>query len=243
MVLPHCRLLRPVPGMTASTPTPVPPNRREFLSSSSRVFGGGWLALQLPALGSLAACAREAAERGEPLTTLSPREGAGVSALAEAILPSDDLPGAREAGVVHFVDGALGKLFPGMLEVIRPGLEDLEERARAASSEAGDIRTATGPDDSSFAALTRARQEDLIREVEDTPFFFLARMLVVMGMFSDPKHGGNRGRLGWELLDMAHAPAYEPPFGHYDAEYARQSEGGETPHGRGPSGPGTGEAS
>jgi gluconate 2-dehydrogenase gamma chain len=187
---------------------PPRPSRRRFLQSSSRMAAGSWLALHLPTLAGLSACGREAAERGDPLVTLTAREAEAFGALAETILPSDDLPGAREAGVVHFVDLALDRYFPDMLDLIRPGLEDLDRRA-----------TAREPGTAGFAELPPTQRSALLREVEDTPFFFVARLLTVAGMFSDPARGGNRGRVGWEVLGMEHAPAFEPPFGYYDSGY------------------------
>jgi len=187
---------------------PHPPSRREFLGTSSRIAGGGWLALHLPTLAGLAACGREAAERGDPLVVLTPAEAESLAALADTILPPDDLPGAREAGVIHFMDRALSTHFPGMLEVIRPGLQDLDEDAASRVSGA-----------SNFAALAPEERIAVVQAVEETPFFFLARMLTVMGMFADPVHGGNRDRVGWSILGMEHAPSFDPPFGHYDAGY------------------------
>jgi gluconate 2-dehydrogenase gamma chain len=203
--------------LDASRPVAGSTSRREFLSSSGRFLGAGWLAAHLPALAALSACSREAAERGDPFTVLTPGEGETMAAFAELILPSDDLPGAREAGVTHFVDGALGQLFPDMLGAIRPGLADLDERAAGAG---GNGSAPAG----AFATIPAESRAAIVREIEDTPFFFLSRMLVVMGMFSDPVHGGNRGEVGWDLLRMAHAPMFEPPFGHYDAGYPGEED-------------------
>ena len=41
------------------------------------------------------------------LSFLSPAEAADVEAVASQIIPTDDSPGAREAGVVFFIDRAL----------------------------------------------------------------------------------------------------------------------------------------
>jgi hypothetical protein len=62
-----------------------------------------------------------------------------------------------------------------------------------------------------------------MRSVENTQFFFLARLLTVAGTFSDPSHGGNRDHVGFALLQMEHAPAFHPPFGWYDEQYVRES--------------------
>ena len=130
-----------------------------------------------------------------------------MAAFASRILPSDDgLPGADEAGVVHFVDQAFGMpFFADAVPVIRRGLADLDERARTAGSRHG------------FAALTDARQDAVMRDVEHTAFFDAARTLVVIGMFSDPGYGGNRDRAGWKMLGMEHASVWTAPFGWYDA--------------------------
>lgn len=199
----------PLPG------GPEHPSRREFLSSSGRIAGVGWLAMNLPLLSGLAGCARDAAERGEPLRVLTPEEGRTLAALADTILPPDDLPGAAEAGAVHFVDGALDTLFPDFLPLVRPGLEELDRRAAGANGGEG-----------SFADLPDEDRAAVVREVEPTPFFQVTRMLVVMGMFSDPAHGGNRDGVGWEVLGMVHSPVYEPPFGHYDRGHHGDEEAG-----------------
>lgn len=72
-----------------------------------------------------------------------------------------------------------------------------------------------------FADLDAAQQDVLIGDVVHTPFFVLARMLVVMGVFSDPSWGGGRGDVGHTLLQIEHAAAYQAPFGWYDAEHTR----------------------
>ncbi|MGH7477244.1 MAG: gluconate 2-dehydrogenase subunit 3 family protein [Longimicrobiales bacterium] len=189
------------------------PTRREFLASSGSLVGSGWLLLNLPLLSSLAACARDAAERGDPLATLTAAEALAFSAFAARIIPSGDgTPGATEAGAVYFADAALAGPFAGMLEPVRKGLADLDRRAEAAHGGA-------------FGELEPAQQDAIIREVEQapSPFFGMARVLTVAGVFSEPLHGGNRDGVGWALLDMERAPVFAPPFGHYDA---REASGG-----------------
>ncbi|CAN5879934.1 hypothetical protein BH23GEM9_BH23GEM9_08900 [soil metagenome] len=189
------------------------PTRREFVSTSAGAFGGSWLWLNLPVIVSLSSCARDAAERGEPFVTFTAAEGRAMRAFAARVLPSsDNSPGAEEAGAVWFADRALGELFPDMLAPVREGLASLDERARATGGTA-------------FAELGAEQQDTLISDVVDTEFFFLGRMLVVMGVFSDPSWGGNRGHVGEALLGIEHAAGYQPPFGWYDAEHA-QANGG-----------------
>jgi gluconate 2-dehydrogenase gamma chain len=199
----------PVPAMSE-------PTRREFVTSTAAMFGGGWLWLQLPALASLSACARDAAVRNEPFTTFTEDEGRAMRAFAARIIPSGDgLPGAEEAGAAWFADGALAGPMAPLRELITGGLADLDQRARAAHGVA-------------FADAEPDAQDALLREVEDTQFFFLARLLAVAGTFSDPSLGGNRDHAGFTLLQMEHAPAYQPPFGWYDAQHVAQNGGGQS---------------
>jgi hypothetical protein len=195
-----------------------PQTRREFVSSTAALFGGGWLWLQLPALATLSACARDAARRGDSFTTLSPEQGRAMRAFAARIIPSEDgIPGADEAGAAWFVDAALGDSpFAPMRGLFEAGLADLDERSGAAH---GTV----------FADATPEQQDALMRDIEETEFFFLARMLTLAGTFADPSHGGNRDHSGFALLQMEHRSAYQPPFGWYDREHVESSgavEGG-----------------
>jgi hypothetical protein len=184
------------------------PTRREFVSSTAALFGGGWLWLQLPALASLSACARDAARRNDPFTNLSQSEGRTMRAFAARIIPSDDgIPGAEEAGAAWFADGAIAGPFEGVRGLLIEGLADLNTRSQDTH----------GAD---FADATPEQQDAVMRDVEDSQFFFIARMLTLAGTFCDPALGGNRDHAGFTLLQMEHAAAYQPPFGWYDRDYA-----------------------
>lgn len=182
--------------------------RRAFLAESTRVATAGWLALQLPWVAALASCARDDARTGAAFTHLTTAEGRAMRAFAAQVLPSDDkMPGADEAGAVHFVDRAVGTpFFANLVPVVRGGLATLDEHARAAGGRDG------------FASLSSAQQVALMRQIEATPFFAAARTLVVIGTFADPSYGGNRGGAGWAIVGMEHRPSFAAPFGWYDAQ-------------------------
>lgn len=186
----------------------APPSlsRRSFMRASGGIVGGGWLALQLPGLVAIAEAATIARDSGAAFLHLSPLEGAGLEAIAARIIPTDETPGAREAGVIHFIDQALGEQMADAAGELREGLEDLD--ARAARSLEG----------ARFADLEPAAQDALLREIEDTPFFGLMQYLTVAGMFALPSYGGNKDHIGWKLLGFDHRHGWAPPFGFYDAE-------------------------
>jgi gluconate 2-dehydrogenase gamma chain len=191
-------------------------SRREFLADSGRTVASGWLALQLPWLARLTACAREDERSGVPLAHLTAAEGRAMRAFAARILPSDDgTPGAEEAAAVRFVDRALGTpFFAASIPVIRDGLADLDARARRFGMGDG------------FAALDAAGQVAIMKRLEHGEFFETARTLVLTGTFADPSYGGNAGGVGWGLVRMEHRASFRAPFGWYDAEVARTPLGG-----------------
>ncbi|MDH4256161.1 MAG: gluconate 2-dehydrogenase subunit 3 family protein, partial [Gammaproteobacteria bacterium] len=59
-----------------------------------------------------------------------------------------------------------------------------------------------------------------LKHIEHTPFFGGMRFLTVLGLLALPSYGGNAGKLGWKLVGFVDQHAWQPPFGHYDAEYA-----------------------
>ncbi|MGH7542241.1 MAG: gluconate 2-dehydrogenase subunit 3 family protein, partial [Gemmatimonadota bacterium] len=154
-----------------------------------------------------AAAAREAVAAGRPFVALTPEEARELEAVAARIFPTDDTPGAREAGVIHFIDRAFDAFQADALPFAREGLSDLAVRARRAD-----------PASESFSALDEARQDAVLQEIEAEGFFGLIRFLTIAGMFALPEHGGNRDRLGWRLLGFEDRFVWRPPFGHYDAE-------------------------
>jgi gluconate 2-dehydrogenase gamma chain len=183
------------------------------MSSTAGMLGGGWLWLHLPAIATLSACARDAARVNDPFTMFSVAEGQAMRAFAARIIPSEtDSPGAEEAGAAWFADRALAGPFAALADSVRAGLADVDERSRASYG-------------AEFARLDAAQQDSIMGDMVETPFFADARTLVVMGTFSDPSHGGNRDHAGFTLLGMAHASAFVPPFGWYDAEHSRMNGG------------------
>ncbi|HEX3681903.1 MAG TPA: gluconate 2-dehydrogenase subunit 3 family protein [Bryobacteraceae bacterium] len=132
---------------------------------------------------------------------------ADVGAIAERILPSDDGPGATEAGVIFFIDRALKTFDADKQDIYRNGLTDLNER-----------RAKMFPDSESFAGLSKGQQDELLRAVEDSDFFETIRVHTLLGFLGNPSYGGNRGSAGWKYIGFEDRMVWTPPFGYYDAE-------------------------
>ena len=189
------------------------PDRREFLQHSGTMLGGTWLMGLAPAFEAAGRYARRATAENLPLAVLTPREARDIEAVAAVMIPTDDTPGAREAGVVHFIDRALDSFFAEFVPPVRGWLGGLRSYVQDQHD---------GID--GFADLSEATQADVLREVEAQGGpFGLVRIMVILGMFSHPDYGGNQGEVGWTLLGYETAPSYQPPFGYYDG----RDDGGE----------------
>jgi hypothetical protein len=142
------------------------------------------------------------------MLVLSVTEAADIEAVAAQIVPTDDTPGAREAGVVYFIDRALATFFSQLAGDYRAQLIEFQTTFREQQ-----------PGVTSFASLTSAQQVAYLTTVDETPFFDTTRLLTLLGMFSLPAHGGNRGGVGWKLLGFEDRHIFQPPFGYYDRDY------------------------
>lgn len=185
--------------------------RRAFLTASAGV-GAAWLIHDWASVDEALAHAAAAVAQTPPaaFTTLTADEAAQLSAMVERIMPTTDTPGAKEAGVIYFIDKALGMWEKEALPVARAGLADLKLRVGKRSKGA-----------TSFALLPPADQDAVLQEIEAGDFFKGIRFVTMVGMFAEPSYGGNRNQIGWKLLGFYHRPTYSPPFGYYDAEAAK----------------------
>ena len=104
-----------------------------------------------------------------------------IEAIAEAILPGDQTPGAREAGVIWFIDGSLAGYDKDKQALYKKGLAETQAR-----------RTALFPASASIASLTPEQRIQLLQHIEKTEFFALVRRHTVLGFFGHPRYGGNR---------------------------------------------------
>jgi gluconate 2-dehydrogenase gamma chain len=180
------------------------PSRRLLLQAIAATIGVAALPLSW-------AQVADAAARLAPdgtLSFLSAADAADVEAVAAQIIPTDDTPGAREAGVVYFIDRALSTFLSQLGG-------DYRGQLVAFQSEFREQHPGGGP----FASLTSEQQVEYLKTVDHTPFFDTTRLLTLLGMFSMPAYGGNRSGVGWKLIGFEDRHAFQPPFGYYDRDY------------------------
>src|SRR6266850_730364 len=185
-------------------------SRRLFLIRSLTGVGSAWLALRLPEIVAAQEHAHHAAQSAEPakLEFFTPEQAAEVEAIAAQIIPTDDTPGAREARVIYFIDRALATFAAEDRASFVEGLKQLDKKS---SKRFGKTKR--------FSDLTSEQQTKLLKDIEKTPFFELARTMTILGTFTNPEYGGNYDKIGWKLLGFEDEFFFKSPYGFYDTGY------------------------
>jgi gluconate 2-dehydrogenase gamma chain len=137
-----------------------------------------------------------------------PHQRATIEAATERIIPADRDAGARQAGVVNYIENALGTYEAEHAPLYIAGVRDLDRLAREKFSER-------------FVSLRPKQQDEILAhlEKEQNPFFSLLLEHTMQGFYGDPRHGGNRDGASWKMIGFpgpTHPKGYQPPFGWYD---------------------------
>jgi gluconate 2-dehydrogenase gamma chain len=120
----------------------------------------------------------------------TPAEFSAIDHLSELIIPRDDSPGARDAGVAEFIDFMVAN-DPELQWPFRYGLDWLDARATALH---GAAFTSLTPDRQSALLRTLAQGDSVAPAAQDGhSFFLLLRRYTVMGYYTS--------RIGMEELN------------------------------------------
>jgi gluconate 2-dehydrogenase gamma chain len=135
-------------------------------------------------------------------------ESATIDAFTERLMPgATGKPGARDAGVLNYIDLALAGAYSDLQEFYRHGLAQLDAYCRKAHNTA-------------FTRLDPTHQDEVIGALESgkadgfawpsaRAFFETLRTHTMEGMFADPIYGGNKDFAGWRLVGF---PGAQPQF-------------------------------
>jgi gluconate 2-dehydrogenase gamma chain len=152
--------------------------------------------------GTLAPSTAPAAAQAAALEALTAQEADLLDLITARLIPTDAVgPGAREAGVVRYIDRALGGALAGSRDAYRSGLSAFDRYCRMSRGKP-------------FAELTPIDQESVLIDVEtgaatgsgagfagsSAQFFAMVLNHTRQGMFGDPYYGGNANFVGWDLL-------------------------------------------
>jgi gluconate 2-dehydrogenase gamma chain len=200
--------------------------RRNFLQTMGGAAGAAWLNAQWPAMAAAAQHAHQAANASQPVAfeVLTLDQAKDVIAIAARIIPTDDEPGATDAGVVYFIDRALKTFASDERATYEAGLKNLNQ-----------LTSQTFPGATRFSAASKEQQDKLLSELSKdqpkpsrgrrsvgdnaTSFFQVIWFHTLAGFLVDPEGGGNRDYVGWKVIGRDPAHVFSPPFGYYDKDY------------------------
>jgi gluconate 2-dehydrogenase gamma chain len=147
-------------------------NRREFLLVAVPLYAAG------------------------PLETFSSGEARIVEALCDQVIPADDAPGAKQAGVLYYIDRQLA----GPLKRFGAAYHDGLSRLTSA------CRQRTGRD---FTELSFSDQTQFLRDIDAgrvaglQSFWNLVIDHTMQGFYGSPEHGGNKDAASWNMLHIS----------------------------------------
>ncbi|MEI7423963.1 MAG: gluconate 2-dehydrogenase subunit 3 family protein [Prolixibacteraceae bacterium] len=165
-------------------------DRRRFIALSVMSASGMCL---------LSRCANPPLSRWRYLTE---QESVLLDALVEQIIPTDNWPGGREAGVTNFIDKQLVGPYIRYQEIYRKGLLAIRETCKTKFQKG--FEALTWDDQTTFLKKMEAgKMEGPIWEKGlDRQFFGLLRSHSLQGFYGSPRHGGNKNNVSYKMLKL-----------------------------------------
>ena len=126
-----------------------------------------------------------------PWRFFTEEEARTVDAICEQIIPADRDAGARQAGVVRYIDIQLTRPFKRYQRVYRQGIAGVDAASRAKFSKR-------------FVELSADQQVEVLNDAEENlkEFFELILAHTRQGFYGDPRHGGNRNMVSWKMIGL-----------------------------------------
>jgi len=200
-------------------------NRRNFLLRAGTGFSAAWVPANWPALLSAATHAYNAAKAATPpkFEFFTPEEAVEIESITARIIPTDDTPGAREAGIVYFIDRGLVTFGTEDQKTYREGLPELHARV-----------SEMFPIVAKFSGLAAEQQDEVLHSFDENAavprrafrarpgaqnFFDTLRQHTIAGFLIDPDFGGNHDGVGWKVIGREREHMFQAPFGYYDKDY------------------------
>ena len=166
-------------------------SRRRFILASSSV-----------AAAASAAFAGGCAGGFQSPLTLTPAERAIVEAVADQIVPPDEDPGGKAAGLADFIGLQLRGPYARFVPAYREGLARLDETSRRLR-QASFVHLSFEDQTAVLTALEKDRvPHGIWKPRAASEFFRLICDHCMQGYYGSPRHGGNRNGASWKMLRL-----------------------------------------
>ncbi len=162
--------------------------------------------MQMAAAAAAASPMFSCSSTDSPCRFFTVREARTLEAVCEQIIPADKDPGAKQAGVVNYIDRQIVGHLKRHQKSYREGLAAVDQTSRTLFSKV-------------FAELSSEQQIKILdalekNEVPAEPwkgrsaqrFFELVVAHTMQGFYGDPRHGGNRDAVSWRMLGVPYPP-------------------------------------
>jgi gluconate 2-dehydrogenase gamma chain len=125
-----------------------------------------------------------------------------VGAIVEQIIPTDQDPGARDAGVVNYIDKQLAGFFRNHAETYRQCLIGVQQTSQALFK--NDFETLAWDDQTAVLKALESGQvkEDAWKNQSSRNFFEMVRQHTMQGFYGSPRHGGNKGFASFKMIGL-----------------------------------------
>ena len=188
-------------------------------------MGTAWLAANWPSILSAATHAHQAAKAtGHPkLEFFTPEEAIEIDAISSRVIPTDETPGAHEAGIVYFIDRALVTFASDAQPAYKKGFPVLQSHTKEFSPALEKFSSATPEQQDqilhSFAKPADRKPRAFGAAPPDPDFFEVVRQHTIIGFLIDPDTRGDSHGYGWKLIGREREHMFQSPFGFYDKDY------------------------
>jgi len=143
-------------------------------------------------------------------TFFNAQDAATIAAFTERLMPgAPGKPGARDAGVLNYIDLALAGAYSELQDFYRRGLAQLDAYCHTTYNETF-VRLDAGRQDAVITALEQGKATGFTWP-DARAFFETVRTHTMEGLFADPVYGGNKDFAGWRLVGFPGGQAVYTP--------------------------------
>ena len=139
-----------------------------------------------------------------PFRFFTREEADCLVAVCESIIPADDMPGAREAGVIYYIDKQVMGPFKKFQRVYREGLTAFRQDCIGIMS--GGFESLDPDQQMKFLGMVEKDHPDLRSwpSLKPSVFFNMVVNHTMQGFYGAPRHGGNKDYVSYRMLGIGY---------------------------------------
>lgn len=167
-------------------------NRRSFIKHCIALYGS---VLLFPACNP---------ERTKQYHSFSLKQANCLGAICEQIIPTDEYPGAIDAGVLNYIDRQIYIRFPELKELYHKGIQSINSYC----TDAYHKEFIELPWDEQTSVLQAMEKGELPEEhwigISQRNFFQTVRRNTMQGFYGAPHHGGNKDYISYRMMNLSY---------------------------------------